>query len=364
MSEIVITRTREQLKREYYKALSRKLILLTVCIAGILLFIGLFSLSVFDSISLGETYEIIWNHIVGNNDYEPRSLEWWADRYIWNRSIPHILVAIIAGCCLSICGALMQSLMSNPLADPYTTGISSGACFGAVTAIIAGITFSSITGEMGIVTNAFIGAMIPALIIILISARIRMTPATIILIGTGISYFFNSMVTYLMISTDADTLKTAYIWQVGSLDGMTWASVPLMFTVTLVGSILVLLSWRQLNLMSLGEESAVSLGLDVQKFRILCLILMSLMTAGVVAYVGIIGFVGLVAPHIVRLMIGGDNKYVIPLSMAVGTLLLLFADYVAIQFANLPVGVVMSLIGSPVFLILILYNHKSKGVLY
>jgi len=364
MSELAVVSDRDALKREYYRALSKRLILLTVCIIGILLFIGLFSLSVFDSITLQETYEIIWNHIIGNNDYEPRSMEWWADRYIWNRSIPHILVAVIAGCSLAICGALMQSLMANPLADPYTTGISSGACFGAVTAIITGITFSSISGEMGIVTNAFIGAMIPALIIILISARVRMTPATIILIGTGISYFFNSMVTYLMITTDADTLKTAYIWQIGSLDGMTWDSVPLMFAVTFVGTILVLLSWRKLNLMSLGDESAVSLGLDVHKFRILCLILMSLMTAGVVSYVGIIGFIGLVAPHIVRMVIGGDNKYVIPLSMAVGTLLLLFADYVAMQFTNLPVGVVMSLIGSPVFLILILYNRKSKGVLY
>ena len=364
MTETTNPILRDTLKKEYYKALSRRLMLLVFCIVGILIFVGLFSLSVFDSISLQDTYRIIWNHIIGNNDYEPRSIEWWADRYIWNRTIPHILVAIIAGSSLAICGTLMQSLMSNPLADPYTTGISSGACFGAVMAIIAGVTFSSISGEMGIVTNAFIGAMVPALVIIAISARIRMTPATIILVGTGISYFFNSMVTYMMISTDADTLKTAYIWQIGSLDGMTWESVPVMFVITLIGSILVLLSWRQLNLMSLGDESAVSLGLDVHKFRILCLILMSLMTAGVVSYVGIIGFVGLVAPHLVRMVIGGDNRYVIPLSMAVGTLLLLFADYVAMTLASLPVGVIMSLIGSPIFLLLILYNRKSKGVLY
>lgn len=356
--------SKSYLKTEYYKAMTKRLVLLVVCIVGIVLFIGIFSISVFDSISLGETYKIIWNHIIGNNDYEFRSIEWWADRYIWNRSIPHILVAIIAGCSLAICGALMQSLMANPLADPYSTGISSGACFGAVMAIIAGITFSSITGEMGIVTNAFIGALVPALIIIIISARIQMTPATIILIGTGISYFFNSMVTYFMIMTDADTLKTAYIWQIGSLDGMTWESVPLMFVVTLIGSILVFLSWRKLNVMSSGDNTATSLGLDVQKFRILCLILMSVMTAAVVSYVGIIGFVGLVAPHIVRLAVGGDNRHVIPLSMTVGAFLLLFADFIANQMPNMPVGVVMSLIGSPVFLILILYNRKNKGVLY
>ncbi len=352
------------LKAEYYKAITKKLILLAVCIAGIILFIGFFSLSVFDSISLGDTYKIIWNHITGNNDYEFRSLEWWADRYIWNRSIPHIVVAIIAGSSLAICGALMQALMANPLADPYSTGISSGACFGAVVAIIAGISFSSVSGEMGIVTNAFIGAMVPAIVIIMISSRIQMTPATIILVGTGISYFFNSMVTYFMIMTDADTLKSAYIWQIGSLDGMTWESVPLMFAVTLFGSVLVFLSWRKLNVLSSGDSSAASLGLDVRKFRILCLILMSVMTAAIVSYVGIIGFIGLVAPHIVRLAIGGDNKYVIPFSMIVGSFLLLFADFIANQMSDLPVGVVMSLIGSPVFLFLILYNRKSKGVMY
>ena len=356
--------SKNDLKAEYYKAITKRLILLTVCIVGIVLFIGIFSLSVFDSISLGETYQIIWNHITGNTNYEPRSIEWWADRYIWNRSIPHIVVAIVAGSSLAICGALMQSLMANPLADPYSTGISSGACFGAVIAIIAGITFSSISGEMGIVTNAFIGALIPALLIIAISARIQMTPATIILIGTGISYFFNSMVTYFMIMTDADTLKAAYIWQIGSLDGMTWDSVPIMFVVTLFGSILVFLSWRKLNVMSSGDNSAISLGLDVHKFRVLCLILMSIMTAAVVSYVGIIGFVGLVAPHIVRLAVGGDNRHVIPLSMAVGAFLLLFADFIANQMSEIPVGVVMSLIGSPVFLILILYNRKNKGVMY
>ena len=256
----------------------------------------------------------------------------------------------------------MQSLMANPLADPYSTGISSGACFGAVAAIVAGISFSSMTGEMGIVTNAFIGALIPAFVIIALSARINMTPATMILVGTGISYFFNSMVTYLMILTDADTLQRAYLWQIGSLDGMTWSSVPLMLVVTIIGTILVMLSWRKLNVMTMGDNSAISLGLNVQEFRIMCLILMSVMTASIVSYVGIIGFVGLVAPHIVRLVVGGDNKFVIPQSMAFGALLLLFADYVSLVVWDIPVGVTMGLIGSPLFFILILYSKKGKGI--
>lgn len=354
--------SRFDLKAQYYRQITKKLLFFIFSIAGIILFVGLFSVNVFDEISLEKTYEIIWNHITGNNIYEKRSIEWWADRYIWDRALPHVVVAIIAGVSLAVCGALMQSLMANPLADPYSTGISSGACFGAVTAIVAGISFSSITGEMGIVTNAFIGALIPALIIIILSSRIVMTPATMILVGTGISYFFNSMVTYLMIMTDADTLQRAYLWQIGSLDGMTWSSVPLMLCITIIGTILVMLSWRKLNLMSMGDNSAISLGLNVHQFRILCLILMSVMTASIVSYVGIIGFIGLVAPHIIRMVIGGDNKFVIPQSMAFGALLLLFADYISLVIWNIPVGVTMSLIGSPLFLFLILYNKKGKAI--
>ncbi len=355
--------TKEEVIREYHRQLAKNMALLAVCLIGIVLFVGLFSLSVYDGISLSETYRIIWDHICGRQ-YEKRTLYWWADRYIWNTAIPHALVAIIAGASLAVCGSLMQAVMGNPLADPYTSGISSGACFGAVAAIVVGISFASVAGEMGIVTNAFIGAMIPAILIVVISDRIRMTPATLILLGTAISYFFNSMVTYMMITTDADTLKSAYLWQVGSLDGMTWSSVYPMLIVTIVGTVLVLLATRKLNVMSLGENSAISLGIDVQKFRMMCLALMAVMTASIISYTGIIGFVGLVAPHVVRIVTGSDNKFVVPISMAVGALLLLFADYVAFQLSNIPVGVITSLIGSPIFFALILSRSKKAGAIY
>ena len=286
------------------------------------------------------------------------------DYFVVEERLPRIVVGIATGAGLAACGCVMQSVLKNPLADPYSTGISSGACFGAVAAIVVGVSFSSVTGEMGIVTNAFIGALIPAMLIIFISERVRMTPATLILLGTAISYFFNSMITYVMVTTDADTLKSAYLWQVGSLDGMTWSSVPLMLAVTIVGSAFVMMATRKLNVMSLGENSAISLGIDVQKFRIICLALMAVMTAAIVSYTGIIGFVGLVAPHIVRLVIGSDNKFVVPISMAVGAFLLLFADYIAYQLSNIPVGVVMSLIGSPVFFILIVLQSRKSGVIY
>lgn len=363
MEECAEPLTKQELVRRYYRGITMKILLLAVCIIGIVIFIGLFSLSAYSGISIGESYQIIWNHIIGN-EYEPRSLFWWADRYIWNTAMPHAVAAIIAGATLASCGVLMQSLMTNPLADPYSTGISSGACFGAVAAIIMGISVTTVSSELGIVTNAFIGAMIPAMVIIVLAEKVRMTPATLILLGTAISYFFNSLVTYLMVTTDADTLKNAYLWQIGSLDGISWSSLEIMAVVSVIGIVFTLFVSNKLNVMSLGDSSAISLGLDVRRFRTLCLAVMAIMTATIVAFTGILGFIGLVAPHIVRLVVGSDNKFVIPISMAVGAFILIVADYLASQMASIPVGVILSMIGSPVFFLLIVFQSKRTGAVY
>lgn len=355
--------TKDELVRRYYRGITVKILLLAICVIGIVLFVGLFSLSVYDGVSLGDTYQIIWNHIIGN-EYEPRSLFWWADRYIWNTAMPNAVAAIVAGATLASCGVLMQSLMTNPLADPYSTGISSGACFGAVAAIVMGVSVSTVGSEFGIVTNAFIGALIPAMVIIMLSEKVRMTPATLILLGTAISYFFNAMVTYIMVSTDADTLKSAYLWQIGSLDKISWSSLEIMVPISIIGIIFTLFVSNKLNVMSLGESSAISLGLDVKKFRTLCLAVMAIMTAAIVAFTGILGFIGLVAPHIVRLIIGSDNKFVIPISMAVGAFMLIASDYIATMLSNIPVGVILSAIGSPVFFLLIVFQSKRTGAVY
>lgn len=357
------TVTRNEIKEQYKHAGYRKVALLLFCIAGIILFAGLFSISVFDELSLRESYELIWNHIRGV-EYEPRSLMWWADIYVWNTAMPHIVVGVVAGAGLAVCGTLMQSVMVNPLADPYSTGVSSGACFGAVLAIIVGFSAATVNGESSIVLNAFIGAMVPVALIIILAEKIEMTPATLILVGTCISYFFTSLVTFYMISTDADTLSAAYIWQVGDIDGIGWDAVPIMLTVVVIGSALSMFMTKKMNLMSLGDANAISLGLNVRRFRIICLIIMAFITASIIAFTGILGFVGLVAPHIVRLVIGSDNTFVMPISMAVGAFLMLLADNIAMHLSSIPVGVILSAIGSPIFLILILKQRKGGGVLY
>jgi len=347
---------------KYHIQTLKKIALLAICIFGIFIAFGLLSVSTYESLNLWQAYEIIINHILGD-DYPVRSNEWWADKYIWSMAIPRGVGAIVAGASLAVAGSLMQSLMNNPLADPYSTGISSGACFGAVSAIIVGASFATLSSEIGIVVNAFIGAMVPALAIIVIAKKVQMTPATLILIGTALSYFFNSLVTYMMVTTDADTLQSAYMWQIGSLSNITWDDLPIIVLITLIGIVFSMMMSRQLNVLALGDKSAKTLGLDVEGFRTLCLTIMAIMTASIVAFTGIIGFIGLVAPHVVRLIIGSDNKFVLPISMSVGALLLIIADYFAVTLA-LPVGIVMSVIGSPIFFILIVWQKKGYGAIY
>ena len=363
MSDAVADSNSSEFIEEYHHLIARRLIFLAVSIAGIILFVGLLSITNYPEMTIGQAYDLIFRHIMGKTDDFTR-YEFWADRYIWNTAIPHALMAILAGASLAVCGTLMQALMGNPLADPYSTGISSGACFGAVSAIVAGTFFSVISGQSGLIVNAFLGALIPAALIIIIASKIRMTPATLILLGTALSYFFNSMITYMMVTTDADTLKSAYLWQVGNLSNITWSSLPAVALFTIIGSIIIMGMSNKLNIMANGDHTAISLGVDIQKFRIICLVLMAIMTAAIVAYTGIIGFVGLVAPHIVRLVIGGDNKFVVPISMVAGAFLILLADYISFMLSNIPLGVVTSVIGSPVFFILIIWQSRRTGAIY
>ncbi len=353
----------DSLVERYHHLTMRKLLVLVVSVIGVIIVVGLFSVSAYDNISLMEAYRIIWDHIMGV-EYEPRTTEWWADRFIWNTVMPRIVAAIVAGASLAAAGALMQALMNNPLADPYSTGISSGACFGAIVALVLGLTITSTSGQSGMIVNAFVGAMIPVGVVILISKRMPLSPAALILVGTALSYFFSSMVTYLLVITDADTLQNAYIWQVGTLDTIVWSSIPMMVVVTAVGSAFVMLLTRQLNVLSLGDANAKTLGLDVEKFRVVCLIVMAIMTASIVCFTGTIGFLGLVAPHLVRILVGSDNKFVVPISMAVGSFILVLADYIAMTISDVPVGVVMSIIGSPIFFLLILWQKKGYGTVY
>ena len=350
-------------KEEYKSTVSRKISIIIGCLV-LMVVVTLISASVGTDTEFTKTVQVIWDHLMGNT-YPVRSQEWWDDYYIFNNILPGVIMAAIAGAGLALAGTVLQSIMENPLADAYTTGISSGACLGAVTAIIMGFTYSTAASGAGIVVNAFVGSLVPAIVIIFMIRWIGNSPATIILVGTALTFFFNSMVTLVMITASAESLQDAYIWQVGSVTGASWSQIPLMLVLTVLSAVLVQLSSRKLNIISLGENSAKSLGLDVARFRMLCVVLTSVLIASIISFTGVIGFIGLVAPHIVRYLIGGDNRFVVPGSILMGATVLVLADMVSRllqDFGNVPLGVVMSFVGAPIFLYLIVRRKAQKDV--
>ena len=355
------------LEKGYARDSRRKILFIAACAVLVMLVAG-YALTVNGrNLSMAESYGYIIRHILGA-EYAPGTIKWYDDHMLWNMYAPRVALGIFLGSGLAICGVAMQSIMSNPLADPYTTGISDGACFGAVAAIVTGFSFSSVMGSMGIVVNAFIGGLIPAIILIVLSSIVRLSPATSILVGVALSYIFSSLESAIMVTTDADTLKDALLWQIGTLgDIVSWDQCAIPMAITVVCGMLLWACSTKLNLLSLGDDSARSLGLDVRLFKALVMTLVSVTVAALVSYVGIIGFVGLVAPHAVRMVIGGNARFLIPASALVGSLLIIVSDLISrtvIAPEELRVGVIISMIGAPVFLYIILSRKKSYGEVF
>lgn len=351
---------KQKKSQEYRSYKFRKIIFIMILVLALFVVSGVALTIGGRNLAFWDVYKILYEHLEGAS-YPVGSSGWWDDYTVWNIRLPRILLAIICGGSLAVSGAAMQSVVKNPLADPYTTGIASAAVFGVTVGIVMGFTLSSTVGEYGLIINAFLFGLIPVSIVTIISRFNNSSPATMILAGVAMSFLFSALSTLLLVTSDAATIHTAYMWQIGTLENALWSDLPLITFITIIGTFFLIVSSKKLNLLILGDESAKSLGMDVEKYRIVVLILLSFMTASVVSYVGIIGFVGLVSPHIVRLFLGSDNKYIIPASMVFGSVLLLSADLIArlITTVGVPVSVVMSFIGGPVFLLLIIRSKKD-----
>ncbi len=277
--------------------------------------------------------------------------------------LPRILGAVICGFALAVCGAAMQSMLKNPLADPYTMGISSGAGLGAALAIIAG--FELVAGG-GIVINAFIFALIPAAIITAITRVRKPTPTMMVLCGIALTYIFSALTQLFMIIADPDDMSAVYHWTIGTLDTVGMEDLATILFVTVLGSMYIMYMSNQLNILGMGDESARSLGINVERRRLILLLVISLVAATVVSFTGVIGFVGLVAPHIVRTVLGADNRYLVPASGIAGATLLLISDIVCRLAAiylnshiSLPVGVITACLGGPLFIYLLIKSRKE-----
>jgi iron complex transport system permease protein len=339
-----------------YTSFRFKKILAMVVLVVVLIIASLYGMSVGSyPISFTEVYNIVIDHLIHFG--EP--LTTVDERVVWDQRMPRLLTGIVAGAGLAAAGAAMQSMMKNPLADPYTTGISSGASFGAVVAITLGIAIGSIQNTT--VMFAFVFALIPAAVIIMLSTFKKATASMMILAGISVMYIFNALTQYMMLVADNETMAAAYEWTIGSLGKASWDSLPIMVVITAIGSALLLWLSKYLNAMNSGDNYAKTVGINVERMRIIILAIISFIAASIVSFTGIIGFVGLVAPHVTRIFLGSDNRHLIPGAILVGATIMVLCDILAKMFTTtaLPIGIVTSLIGGPVFLFLIIRQKKE-----
>ncbi len=274
--------------------------------------------------------------------------------------LPRVIVAAIVGAALSVSGTVMQGMFRNPMADPGILGVSSGAGLGAVTAIALGITSKSM---FFLPLFAAVGALIASFLIFMLSVRNGKVPVmNLILSGIAVSMFLSAVTTTILKFISGNQVKRFIFWSVGSLNDKTWESVEIIIFPVLICTVMLVLLAKELNVMLLGEEEAQSVGLNSSRMRKIMLILSSVSTAAAVSVSGTISFVGLIVPHILRLIVGPDHRILLPASAIGGAFFLLACDFVGIMMPReINVGIVTSLLGAPYFLYLLNKARSNAG---
>ncbi len=264
--------------------------------------------------------------------------------------LPRIALAATVGFALAAAGTVMQGFFRNPLADPSIIGVSSGAAAGAV----AAIAFPALVPFGGLHLSAFVGALVTAFLVYAIATEGGRTPvATLLLAGVAVQAFLGALISYMLVHS-GDDLRQAVIWLMGHLSNSTWSDVGFALPVTIVGVVVLGAYIQELNVLLLGEEDAYHLGVDVERTKLLLLAIASIVTAAGVAVAGVIGFVGLVVPHIMRLIVGPDHRILLPTSALAGASFLVATDTIARAGpAEVPVGIVTAALGAPFFLFLL-----------
>lgn len=285
---------------------------------------------------------------------------------IYQIRMPRVIFALLIGMGLSLCGTVMQAVVQNPLADPYIIGISSGASLGATVAILVGFGASAFFANFGVAFGAFVGAVITSAAVLLLSSiGGKATSVKLVLSGVVVGAFCSSLSSLVIyFANNAEGVQQVAFWSMGSLAPSSWDKVPILTIVVLLGCGIFLFQHRVLNTMLLGDESAVTLGINLSAFRKIYMVLAALITGTMVAYSGTIGFVGLIVPHICRGLFGADHKRLMPATLLLGGLFLIWADILSrtlIPNVDLPIGIITSVIGSPLFIYMIVKKGYNFG---
>ncbi|MGL4797688.1 MAG: FecCD family ABC transporter permease, partial [Paraclostridium sp.] len=312
----------------------------------------------------GEVYKVLLNKLSNGLIFNDVGTV-MTQNIIWEIRLPRVLLGAICGAGLAICGVLMQCVTKNPIAEPYILGISSGASCGAVAVIVLGGV--STLGINSITTGAFVGSIISGILVFAIGTQMGKTSSTtrLVLSGMAISTIFSALTNLLIYSAEnSNQAKSALFWTIGSLGGAKW-EVLLFPSIILIIVILVSFSMsKSLDILLLGDDSAIILGINVRLVKAIILILSTLLTSALVAITGAIGFIGLVVPHVCRTISGSDHKKLIISASLIGAIFLIVSDVVARGLfppIEIPIGIITSLVGGPFFLYLISKKNYSFG---
>jgi iron complex transport system permease protein len=300
-------------------------------------------------LSPAQVWQVIEDHLAGH----PKTSV--ADEIVWQIRMPRVLLAALVGAALTTAGTVVQALVRNALADPFLLGVSSGASVGATAVLLFGV-FASL-GVWALSVGSVLGAVgaMAAVFLVARSGR-QLAPTQLILCGVVLSAMFEAVASFLLFRGNPQATQAVLFWLLGSFGNATWTQLPIPAAVLAVGMGYLLAQARNLNALAMGSEPAVALGVDVAGLRRNLFVVTSLMVGVAVAVSGVIGFVGLVIPHIVRLLVGSDHRRVLAVGVPVGAAFMVAADLLArtiVSPQEMPIGVITAFIGAPTLLVLI-----------
>lgn len=286
-----------------------------------------------------------------------------AERVIlWDIRLPYALMAVAVGAALGLAGAETQTVLNNPLASPYTLGISWAAILGATLVIVFGQQLSGLGQSILLPIGAFLAAALASLMILALAVRFGSSTETIILFGIALLFSCSALISLLQFVADAQAVQESVLWSIGSLSRATWPAVMVVFATVVVVAPFTLRSAWALTLVRGGDEQAIGAGLALRRLRLVALMRASLLAAIAVSFVGAIGFIGLVAPHIARLLLGEDQRFYLPGSLIAGAMVLSLASTASeliVPGVIIPVGIVTALVGIPVFVTLVMMRRRG-----